>query len=229
MTTPCCALKYVSPTDFLFTPPSINHDVATAPTHTFATSFATSSRHHHQNKRARRSGCIILDYKTGRILIIQSYHQYWGLPKGRVEENETHVECAIRETFEETGIQLSEQDLQRKYNIFNGDGTYFLVDGTRLTFDESKICNKQEITGICWMCPSCIRRNIRFQEMTINSHLRLLLPTIIKELSDNNHQKQNISKHLSPTHLSPTRLSPTHLSPTSPLTTRLKKIESISM
>lgn len=212
MSTPCCTLQFVAPADFDF--------LSSDPSLPQTTKNSQRPPHQQHHKRARRSGCIILNYETGKCLIIQSYHQYWGLPKGRVEENETHIQCAIRETYEETGIELTEQDFQKKFNIFNGDGTYFLVDGTELNFDESKICNKQEITGICWMCPACIRRNIRFQEMAINSHLRLLLPTIMKELNDHHHSI------LTPKELSD-NLPPSSIGAS--LTPRVKKIESLSI
>jgi ADP-ribose pyrophosphatase YjhB (NUDIX family) len=38
---------------------------------------------------------------------ISRYHEYWGLPGGRIEENEQPSEAAIRETKEETGINIS--------------------------------------------------------------------------------------------------------------------------
>lgn len=36
----------------------------------------------------------------------------WGLPAGKVEEEETPLAAAIRETYEETGVQLSSSDLK---------------------------------------------------------------------------------------------------------------------
>jgi len=38
------------------------------------------------------------------VLVGRRRGNYWCLPKGRVEENETEVEAAKREVFEETGI-----------------------------------------------------------------------------------------------------------------------------
>jgi ADP-ribose pyrophosphatase YjhB (NUDIX family) len=47
------------------------------------------------------------------ILLIKQFEskEEWGLPKGRVKEEETFAECALRETFEETGVvvQLTRQ------------------------------------------------------------------------------------------------------------------------
>ncbi len=40
------------------------------------------------------------------ILLVRpsSVKNVWGIPKGHIEENESYQECALRETFEETGI-----------------------------------------------------------------------------------------------------------------------------
>ncbi len=43
----------------------------------------------------------------GRILLVQGRStQKWSLPKGKINPNESFLECAIRETYEETGILL---------------------------------------------------------------------------------------------------------------------------
>jgi 8-oxo-dGTP pyrophosphatase MutT (NUDIX family) len=43
-----------------------------------------------------------------QILLIKQFanDNAWGIPKGRMEEGETYAETAIRETFEETGIDI---------------------------------------------------------------------------------------------------------------------------
>jgi bis(5'-nucleosidyl)-tetraphosphatase len=58
-------------------------------------------------KREHASGVVVF-YRdeTGDIqfLIVQGYGNYWGFPKGHLEYNETHIETALRELQEETGI-----------------------------------------------------------------------------------------------------------------------------
>jgi ADP-ribose pyrophosphatase YjhB (NUDIX family) len=61
------------------------------------------------------STAIVLNNKNEILLAkrfyesdpINRYHGYWGLPGGRIEENEQPSETAIRETKEETGIGIA--------------------------------------------------------------------------------------------------------------------------
>lgn len=135
-------------------------------------------------KRTRRIRCgtIILDFERKKILIIQSYKRFWGLPKGHMEEGETPEQCAIRETLEETGIELGTEQLLRSYSVFQGDGIYFIVNGNALAYNLWQITSKEEITGITWICLPCLQHFIGQKEMLINSHFRTLLPIIEKEL-----------------------------------------------
>jgi 8-oxo-dGTP pyrophosphatase MutT (NUDIX family) len=129
-----------------------------------------------------RAGTIILDHAQKKVLLIQSYKRFWGLPKGHVEADEKLIDCAIRETFEETGLRLSARDLTKSYTVYNGDGVYFVVNGTGCRVDPNKIVSTQEITGITWMCLDCIYQLTLHGDMLINSHLRALLSAIRREL-----------------------------------------------
>jgi bis(5'-nucleosidyl)-tetraphosphatase len=56
------------------------------------------------------SGIIPCAQKGGewKIFLVQyrGYEQYWGCPKGHLEQNETHQEAACRELKEETGLDV---------------------------------------------------------------------------------------------------------------------------
>lgn len=57
---------------------------------------------------------IVLINSMGRILACKPHerpHQYYDVPKGEIDEGETPYECALRETFEETGLDLTDQEL----------------------------------------------------------------------------------------------------------------------
>lgn len=55
---------------------------------------------------------IIIDTPKGWLVCHATGTTRWDLPKGRVDPGETHLECAIRETLEETGIDLSKYSNQ---------------------------------------------------------------------------------------------------------------------
>jgi ADP-ribose pyrophosphatase YjhB (NUDIX family) len=52
----------------------------------------------------------------------------WDLPKGKLEQNESLAECAVREVQEECGIQKIDliDVLDTTYHIFKRDNTLFL-------------------------------------------------------------------------------------------------------
>lgn len=53
--------------------------------------------------QVNKAGCILINPNTNQVgLIYRHKHQDYSFPKGHQEENETLIECAIRETIEET-------------------------------------------------------------------------------------------------------------------------------
>ena len=50
-----------------------------------------------------------------KMLLIHPTNSSWkgmhGIPKGHIEEGETKLECAIRETHEEVGLLFKEEDI----------------------------------------------------------------------------------------------------------------------
>lgn len=104
-----------------------------------------------------RAGTFIHTQYPKRVLLVQSYNGKWGPPKGRLEDGETGYECAVRETVEETGIDIEKyidpcnhKMLKGKWDIYNIQ----LAASLPL-----KLTDSTEITGIGWMTPQCIRQN----------------------------------------------------------------------
>lgn len=85
-----------------------------------------------------KSGVILFNKDLDKIVLIQNKYLYlkgikkFGLPKGHIDNNETYENCAIRETFEETGIKINKSSLIFKIKI--SDTYYFPI-----------ILNKEEV------------------------------------------------------------------------------------
>ncbi|XP_062554384.1 m7GpppN-mRNA hydrolase [Armigeres subalbatus] len=56
-------------------------------------------------------GAIMLSEDLKHVLLVQSFwaKSSWGFPKGKINENEEPIHCAIREVYEETGYDIKNQ------------------------------------------------------------------------------------------------------------------------
>ena len=58
------------------------------------------------NNIPNKAGVIIFEKKNKKYLLIQSFGNLWGFPKGSKNKNEDLRECAKRELLEETNIDI---------------------------------------------------------------------------------------------------------------------------
>ncbi len=65
-------------------------------------------------KKVKCCGTIIV--KDNKVLLVYQNNDVWGFPKGHMEEGETEIETAIRETKEETNIDV-EIDESKRYEL----------------------------------------------------------------------------------------------------------------
>ncbi len=58
--------------------------------------------------RKRMAACVLLRDPAGRVLLVEpSYKDYWELPGGCVEADESPYDAAVRELSEELGIRIT--------------------------------------------------------------------------------------------------------------------------
>lgn len=100
-------------------------------------------------------GCIV-EYK-GKILLakrgIEPRKNFWNLPCGFLEMNENVEDGAVREVYEETGIQVKITKLQTVYNVVHSGQVYLIFSANannsnfKKTFEtlESKFFSPKEI------------------------------------------------------------------------------------
>jgi len=54
-------------------------------------------------KKIKKAGCIVLNKKGKKVaLVYRDFYKDYSFPKGHIEGKESLIECAIRETAEET-------------------------------------------------------------------------------------------------------------------------------
>ncbi len=118
------------------------------------------------------------------ILVVKGiYSEKWSLPKGNKYNYETEEECAMRETYEETGIFIRLQDRQFT-RVPMGRNVYFITSFDPYEDDYfSKRCLSpsiipsieqeinDEVSDIRWMTLSQLRK----RKETCNKDLRTLI------------------------------------------------------
>ena len=68
--------------------------------------------------KTQKAGCVLVNLETKQIgLVYRKALNDYSFPKGHLEQNETLLECAVRETEEETG---------RKNHLLTGKPFYIL-------------------------------------------------------------------------------------------------------
>ena len=103
-------------------------------------------------KKEKACGTIIID--NNKVLLIRQKQGFYGFPKGHVEGNETEVETAIRETKEETNLDVVVDESKRfeiSYIVndnIDKNVIYFLA---KLTGENNIIAQEEEINEVLWV------------------------------------------------------------------------------
>ena len=142
--------------------------------------FENSTNHGHF-KNQRKAGIVLYNNITNKILIVQSRGNLWGLPKGSCNDNETIIECASRELFEETGIKITSDEIfdskfkYRKSHFRIGTCIYYYIerDMEENINLENVINEKNDVSGIGWVGINCFQ-NIN-PNIKLNLHIRKAL------------------------------------------------------
>jgi ADP-ribose pyrophosphatase YjhB (NUDIX family) len=124
--------------------------------------------------KIKKAGTFIYDPYAQKILIVQSRGKYWGSPKGSLDDNETVKECAIRETKEETGIDLEEIQL-KLFTCVKNKCIYYDYETKEFTPTVQNHIANNDVNGIGWIKLECLRSLIHERRIVINQHFRILI------------------------------------------------------
>ncbi|KHJ42085.1 Dcp2, box A domain protein [Trichuris suis] len=84
-------------------------------------------------------GAILVNEQLSEVLLVQGYYakSSWGFPKGKINENESPEECAVREVLEEVGYDISHKIAMAPFAIRRlADSSLglFLIRGVETNF-----------------------------------------------------------------------------------------------
>lgn len=115
-------------------------------------------------KKEKSCGCIII--KDNKVLLVKG-SSFWGFPKGHVEENETELQTALRETKEEVGLDVK-IDEDKRYEVRyivndrNIDKTVILFLATPINTEVKK--QDEEISETMWCEFNNVLNVLSFEE-----------------------------------------------------------------
>ena len=102
-------------------------------------------------RKEKSCGCIII--KNSEVLLVyEKNRNFWGFPKGHMENEENEIETAIREVKEEVGLEV-EIDEEKRYTL-----NYIIrdeIDKTTVLYiarpkNEEIVIQESEIENVKW-------------------------------------------------------------------------------
>ncbi len=142
----------------------------------------------------KKAGCFIYDFLNKKVLLVQSRGHLWGAPKGRIQENEDPLECAIREVKEETGLDVSESDFVSSILIHSKSLYYYInVDSSNNEVVDifPQTMKDNDANGIGWFQLDCLVEMSHEKQININKNCKIL----IKRVFDINIPTHDHSTH----------------------------------
>jgi bis(5'-nucleosidyl)-tetraphosphatase len=95
-------------------------------------------------QKVKSCGIIVMRTKPQLSFLLMQKINSYDLPKGHIEAGETELECALRELYEETGIEANNLDLDE---IFRFTTTY----KTRYKRFANKTIDKTVVIFLGWL------------------------------------------------------------------------------
>lgn len=125
---------------------------------------------HHLIHFDYESVAVVIQNDRNEILLIKSNRyttqsEEWEIPAGRVDNGETSLKAAARETLEETGYLINPPELIYKYNPLNGisDKTVLIYKSTAIKKDGYP--DSDEVSGMRWVSAEKITEMLRNNEI----------------------------------------------------------------
>jgi ADP-ribose pyrophosphatase YjhB (NUDIX family) len=125
--------------------------------------------------KTKKAGIFIIDKDTGKLLVVQSRGNLWGIPKGSFKKGETSRECAIREVEEETGIEISMNQLDNNFLNIKNNAFYYYLELNEVPISIQTNLPDNDVNGISWIKVSCLVELVENGYIKLNKHCKISL------------------------------------------------------
>ena len=127
----------------------------------------------------RKAGIFIYDPNSKKVLLVQSNSNLWGAPKGTKKYNENIKNCAKREVWEETGLNIHISNCN-KILFINDHATYFYIEQPEcpVSLQEHP---ENDVTGIGWIKVECLEEYIKNGNISLTRHSKILFEHFLKK------------------------------------------------
>lgn len=136
-------------------------------------------------KKILRCGAILVDKSTYDILLVQSAQSgHFSFPRGKVNKNETALDCMYRELEEEVGVDLRDYPMEHlgvlKTSVGDTNSCFFVFLG-KFKELKLKICIPTEVSSFMWVPFSKLGSVHTFGVDSLIPELRKLLYDSLKK------------------------------------------------
>ncbi len=134
-------------------------------------------------KNKYRAGCILITRSAKILVVHQTSSDYWGFPKGHKNPNESFIDAALRELYEESGKKIDKKIISDRFKVSNAQLFLIVddfdmeckVDGIEIdnynwvTFNELKSLNTSKFTkGFFYKLERAINKLIFKKEICLD-------------------------------------------------------------
>jgi 8-oxo-dGTP pyrophosphatase MutT (NUDIX family) len=105
------------------------------------------------SRKEPRAGCILVNTNDDILIVHNVSSDFWGFPKGGKYDYENHLEAALRELREETGIKLDEKLIVTSFS--SNKSRLFIARGD---FKQKCRVDRREIDAYKWISLSELKK-----------------------------------------------------------------------
>jgi len=121
---------------------------------------------HRRNLQRAAGGIVWRSTKPGRIEVLvvhRPHREDWTFPKGKLEDDETFEQCALREVLEETGLTCRLEEYVGTAEYTHRKGRPKIVAYWLMSVKRGEFAPNDEVDEVVWLSPGKARRLLTYE------------------------------------------------------------------